>query len=163
MSDNPIKDALKLMPYGFYAITSRNNDDVNIMVANWLTQVSFEPRLVAMGLQKGSYTHGLISEGGVFAVNIFRKEDQDTLMPFTKSRSKNPDKIKDSSYTEAPETGCPVLEGAAAYIEFKVADLIDVGGDHDILVGEAIGAGILKEAKTGDILTLPDIGWGYAG
>jgi flavin reductase (DIM6/NTAB) family NADH-FMN oxidoreductase RutF len=163
MSDNPVKDALKLMPYGFYAITSRNNDDVNIMVANWLTQVSFEPQLVAMGLQKSSYTHGLISEGGVFAINIFRKEDQDALMPYTKSRSKNPDKIKNSNFTEAPETGCPVLEGAAAYIEFKVADLIDVGGDHDILVGEAIGAGILKEAGTGDILTLPDIGWGYAG
>ena len=163
MSNDPIKDALKLIPYGFYAITSHNNDEVNIMVANWLTQASFEPRLLAMGLQKSSYTHGMISEGGVFAINIFRKEDQDLLMPYTKSRSKNPDKMKDASYTEAPETGCPVLEGAAAYLEFKVVDLIDVGGDHDILVGEAIGAGVLKEAEIGDILTLPDIGWGYAG
>ncbi len=163
MSDNSIRDALKLMPYGFYAISSRNNDDVNVMVANWITQASFEPRLVAIGLQKSSYTHGVISEGGVFAINIFRKEDQDALMPFTKGRSKNPDKMKSANYTEAPETGCPILEGAAAYLEFKVADLIDVGGDHDILVGEVIGAGILKEAKTGDILTLPDLGWSYAG
>ena len=163
MSDNPVKDALKLIPYGFYAITSRNNDEVNIMVANWLTQASFEPRLLAMGLQKSSYTHGLISEGGVFAVNIFRKEDQDALIPYTKSRAKSPDKMKDAIYTEAPLTGCPVLEGAAAYLEFKVADLVDVGGDHDILIGEPIGAGILKEAESGDILTLTDIGWGYAG
>ena len=163
MSDDSVRDALKLMPYGFYAITSRNNDEVNVMVANWLTQVSFEPRLVAMGLQKSSYTHGLISEGGVFAINMFRKEDQDTLMPYTKSRSRNPDKMKDSNYIEAPKTGCPILEGAAAYLEFKVADLINVGGDHDILVGEAIGAGVVKEAEIGDFLTLPDIGWGYAG
>ena len=51
MSDDSIKDALNLMPYGFYSITSRNGDDVNIMVANWVSQVSFEPRLVAIGLE----------------------------------------------------------------------------------------------------------------
>ncbi len=163
MSEYPIKEALKLMPYGFYAVTSRNNDEVNIMVANWLTQASFEPRLLAFALQKSSYTHGLVSKGGVFAINLFLKEDQESLKPFTKGRSKNPDKMEGADYTAAPETGCPVLAGAAAYIEIKVADIIDIGGDHDILVGEVIGAGVLKEAESSDILTLPDIGWGYAG
>ena len=54
MSDDSIKDALRLVPYGFYAITSRNGDDMNAMVANWVSQVSFDPRLVAVGLQKST-------------------------------------------------------------------------------------------------------------
>jgi flavin reductase (DIM6/NTAB) family NADH-FMN oxidoreductase RutF len=48
MSDDKMKDALRMMPYGFYAITSKSGDDVNGMVANWVTQVSFEPRLLAL-------------------------------------------------------------------------------------------------------------------
>ena len=38
MSDDKIKDALHMLPYGFYAIRSRNGDDVNIMVLTWLMQ-----------------------------------------------------------------------------------------------------------------------------
>ena len=163
MSDDPIKEALRLMPYGFYALTSRNGEDVNAMVANWITQASFEPRLVVMGLQKTSYTHSVIEKGRVFAINIFKSEDKEAMMPFTKGRSKKPEKMIEANYREAPETGCPILDGAAAYIEFKVVDLIDVGGDHDILVGEAVGAGILNEADVGEILTLPGLGWSYAG
>jgi flavin reductase (DIM6/NTAB) family NADH-FMN oxidoreductase RutF len=163
MSDDPIKDALRLMPYGFYSLTSRNGDDVNAMVANWITQASFTPRLIVIGLQKTCYTHGVIQAGGVFCVNLFKKENQDAMMPFTKSRSKNPDKMKEATYTAAPETGCPVLEGAAAYVECKVVDIHDVGGDHVILVGEAVGAGVMKEASIDDMMTLPHIGWSYAG
>jgi flavin reductase (DIM6/NTAB) family NADH-FMN oxidoreductase RutF len=163
MSDDPIKDALRLMPYGFYSLTSRNGDDVNAMVANWITQASFTPRLIVVGLQKTCYTHGVIEEGRVFCINLFKKEDQEAMMPFTKGRSKRPDKMQEATYTEAPETGCPVLEGAAAYVECKVVDIFDVGGDHVIMVGEAVGAGVMKEAEVGDMMTLPHLGWSYAG
>jgi len=163
MSDDPIKEALHLMPYGFYSLTSRSGDDVNAMVANWIIQASFTPRLMTIALQKTSYTHGLVEAGRVFCINLFKKEDQEVMMAFTKSRSKNPDKMKHVSYSEAPETGCPVLDGAAAYIECKVVDIFDVGGDHDLVVGEVVGCNILKEAEVGDMMTLPYIGWSYAG
>lgn len=84
-------------------------------------------------------------------------------MPFTKGRSKRPDKMNEARYSEAPETGCPILEGASAYIECKLVRMIDIGGDHDIVVGRAIGAGVLEEISIGEALTLPDLGWSYAG
>jgi flavin reductase (DIM6/NTAB) family NADH-FMN oxidoreductase RutF len=163
MSDDPIRDVLRLMPYGFYSITSRHEEDVNAMVANWVSQVSFEPRLIAMGLQKTSYSHGLISAGKVFAINLFQASNADAIKPFTKGRSKNPEKMADAAYTEGPETGCPVLMGAAAYLECKVVDIIDVGGDHDLLVGEVVGAGIISAGDVTETLGLPDLGWSYAG
>ena len=149
--------------YGFYSITSRNGDEVNAMVANWIMQTSFEPRMVAIGLAKKAHSHSIISEGGVFAINLFNKEDQEAIMPFTGGRSKRPDKMKNATYTTAPETGCPVLEGAAAYIECKVSQIIDIGGDHDIVVGEVIGGNVMKEGDVNDTLNLPHVGWSYAG
>lgn len=163
MSEEQIKEALKRMPYGFYSITSRNGDEVNAMVANWITQASFTPRLIAIGLQKKAYSHGVIEAGGVFAVNIFNAEDQDAMMPFTKGREKNPEKMANAKYTPGPATGCPILAGAAAYVECRVRQMVDVGGDHDILVGEVVNGGVLKEGEVTDTLTLPDVGWSYAG
>lgn len=163
MAHDPIKDALNMMPYGFYAITSRNEDEVNAMVANWVMQVSFEPRLIALGLQKTSYSHGLIEAGQVFAVNIFNKADTEAIKPFTKSRFKKPDKMENVTYSVGPETGCPILEGAAAYIECRVVGKLDVDGDHDIVVGEVVGGDVFKPGKAADSLTLVDLGWSYAG
>jgi flavin reductase (DIM6/NTAB) family NADH-FMN oxidoreductase RutF len=163
MSDDPIKDALNRIPYGFYSLTSCHEDDVNAMVFNWFTQVSFTPRLVAIGLAKSAYTHDLIEKSGVFAVNVFNQDDQDVITQFTKARAKAPDKMADAAYERGTETGCPKLEGAAAFIECKVVQIIDIGGDHDILVGEVIGAEILQQGEVEDTLTLPDMGWSYAG
>jgi flavin reductase (DIM6/NTAB) family NADH-FMN oxidoreductase RutF len=163
MTTDPIKEALQRLPYGFYSITSRNGDEVNAMVGNWLTQASFEPRLIVFGLAKKAYSHEVIREGGVFAVNIFNKEDQEAMMPFTKARAKRPDKMENAVWAPGPETGCPILEGAAAYLECRVTQLVDIGGDHDLLVGEVVNAGILKEGEVTDTLTLPSVGWNYAG
>lgn len=163
MTADPIKEALKRMPYGFYSITSRNGDEVNAMVGNWLTQVSFEPRMLMFALAKNAYTHEVIQAGGVFAINLFNKEDSEAIKPFTKSRGKKPEKMEVATWTPAPTTGCPMLEGAAAVIECRVAQWVDIGGDHDLLVGEVVNAVILKPGDENTTLTLPYMGWNYAG
>ena len=38
MSDDPIRDALRMMPYGFYAITSKSGADVNDDFLTWLEE-----------------------------------------------------------------------------------------------------------------------------
>ncbi len=163
MSDDKIKDALRMMPYGFYAFTTKNGDDVNAMVVNWVSQMSYSPRLLAVGIQKTCYSHGLVSANGVFGLNLFLEADQDAIMGVTKGRARNPDKMKQADYSAAPQTGVPVLAGAAAYIECRVVQIVDVGGDHDIVVGEAIHADVIKEGAPPDLLSLTKLGWSYAG
>ena len=163
MSDDPIKDALQMIPYGFYSITSRYEDDVNAMVANWFTQVSFEPRQVGLAIQKNCYSRGLIGKGNVFAVNIFEKADVEMIKPYTKGRAKNPTKMEDAKYTPGLETGCPILEGATAYLECRVVAIHDNDGDHDMVIGEVVGAGVIKTGDASKTLTLLDLGWSYAG
>lgn len=163
MPEKAISDALKLMPYGFYVLTSHTEDDDNIMVFNWFTQTSFEPQLVAVGLQKTSHTYGLVDQSRVFTVNLFRAEDQDAVKPFTKGRAKNPDKMKGVDFERAPQTACPVLPQAAAYLECRVVDIFETGGDHNLVLGEVINAEMRQPGEAADMLTLPAIGWNYAG
>lgn len=163
MFNDPIKNALHQMAYGFYAIGSRSGEEINIMVANWVMQVSFTPRLLAIGLQKKAYSYGLIASGRLFTLNIFHKEDSEAIRPFTKSRVKNPDKIANANYSLAPETGCPIPAGTAAYLECKVTTILDSGGDHNLVIGEVIGGGVMKAGEAANTLTLLDLGWNYAG
>ncbi len=163
MTTDPIREALRRIPYGIYCVTSRNGDEVNAMVATWMTQVSFKPRLLAIGVQKTSHSYKLIEQGKVFAVNIFRKEDIEAIKKFTKGLSKNPDKMEDVNYTDGPETGCPILADSAAYLECRVRSIYDEGGDHNIVVGEIVSAGINKPGDMPDTLSLIDLGWSYAG
>lgn len=163
MAEDSIRDALNMIPYGFYAVGSRNGDDVNLMVVNWLTQSSFSPRQVSFALSKTAVTHGIVAEGQVFSVNIFDKADAELITGLTKSREKNPDKVKDADTTPAPQTGCPLVTGAAAWLECRVVGSVDSGGDHDVIVGEVIGAGVNRAGKSDATLTLEDIGWSYSG
>lgn len=163
MSEADIKKVLNQVPYGFYLLTSHHGNDANAMVFNWFSQVSFTPRQVAVGFKKINYSYDLVKESGVFAINLIHTEDQDVIKKFTKGRAVNPDKMVDAVYSAAPITGCPIIEGASAFLECNVVDFVDSGGDHYILVGEVVGAGVIKEGDVNDTLTLPDLGWSYAG
>lgn len=164
MSEDTIKEALHMLPYGFYAITTSDGaGEVNIMVANWFTQASFTPRLVALGLSKTAYSHQLVEQGRVFGVNIFRKDDDRLIKGFTKSRSRNPDKVAGASFHLSPTVGVPVIEGAAAILEVRVTQIVETGGDHSLVVGEVVAAQVFKPGDCSATLTLPDLGWSYAG
>src|SRR5438309_11045553 len=72
------------MPSGLYVIGSRAGERRNGMTANWVTQVGFDPKLVAINVEKDAVTHELISEGRVFSVNIVDREDRAIVRKFTK-------------------------------------------------------------------------------
>jgi flavin reductase (DIM6/NTAB) family NADH-FMN oxidoreductase RutF len=163
MSDNPISEALHMIPYGFYSVTTRAGDDRNVMVLNWLTQVSFEPQHLALGVQNTSYSFGLMQQSRKLIVNIFKTEDQDVVKQFSKSREKNPEKFLKAKYTDGPVTGLPVLTDAAAYLECEIVETVDTGAGHTVVIAKVVGAGVQQEAKASETLTLVDIGWNYAG
>jgi flavin reductase (DIM6/NTAB) family NADH-FMN oxidoreductase RutF len=163
MSLDHAKSVLRRLPYGFYAITSTHGAESNAMVANWITQVSFDPQLIAVGLQKTSFSYGLIDKSKVFALNLFLKNDADLIKPYIKGREKNPDKMKGAKYSKGEITGCPILEGAAAALECKVVQIFETGADHNIVLGEVINGLEIKSGEVAETLTLTDLGWSYAG
>ena len=65
------KSVLRLFTYGLYAVTCAHEDVANVFTANWLTQVSFDPPMVAVSVENDSASLPLILASGLFAVNVY--------------------------------------------------------------------------------------------
>ncbi|MEN8242881.1 MAG: flavin reductase family protein [Chloroflexota bacterium] len=163
MSKNKASQALKMVPYGFYALSSRDEDAMNVMVLNWFSQVSFEPQHVVIGLQNSSYSMELVSKSKKFVINIFHQDDADEIKAYTKSREKNPGKVKDAQFADGPVTGVPVLDAASAYLECEVLEITDTGAGHSVVIAKVVGGDVHKDFSADETLSLPHLGWSYAG
>ena len=150
------------MPSGLFAIGSRAGDRRNMMTANWVTQVSFDPKLVAVSVEKAALTHELIEQGHAFSVNMVDREERAVVRKFTKpvivdeqAQTFNEIPFRDGS------TGVPVLRDAVAFVECEVRQEVDCG-DHTLFVGEVVEAGFQKPEET-EVLRMGDTRMNYGG
>jgi len=66
------KTALRMIPYGIYVMTAEDADgNVGAATVNWVTQTSFEPPLVVIGVKPDSGIYATIKTTNCFALNIF--------------------------------------------------------------------------------------------
>ena len=72
------------MPYGLYVVGCRSGDRRNLMTLNWATQVSFDPKLVGIGVDGEAVTHQLITEGRAFSLCLVDREDRAIVRKFVK-------------------------------------------------------------------------------
>src|SRR6476660_3895852 len=73
------------MPSGLYVVGSTDKGERrNGMTLNWATQVSFDPKLIGVGVEREALTHELIAAGGVFSLCLIDREDRAIVRKFTK-------------------------------------------------------------------------------
>jgi flavin reductase (DIM6/NTAB) family NADH-FMN oxidoreductase RutF len=152
------------MPSGLYVVGSRSADGgrLNLMTLNWATQLSFEPKLVGVGVEHGAVTHDLISEGRVFSLCIVDREDRAIVRKFVK-----PAEVDAAAGTlngfpyVARTTGAPILAQAVGWLDCELRQAVPVGG-HTLFVGEVVDAGFLKDEAT-PVLRMEDTRMNYGG
>ena len=138
------KTALRMIPYGLYVLTSEAKDGrVAAATVNWVTQASFAPPLVAVGVKADSGAHDIIKESGSFALNVLGKGQQGQAFTFFKSLEREGDTIGGEAFA-AGATGAPVLANAPAFVECKLVDTVEKG-DHSVFIGEVVEAGVRAE------------------
>ena len=93
MDPNLKKQVLRTFTYGLYALSSANEGEVNICTVNWLTQVSFDPPLVAVSIEKASKTLPMVLRSRKFMVNVLRSGDRELAGKLGKSAMQHPDKL----------------------------------------------------------------------
>ena len=169
----PLQKSLLAMTYGVHIIgsTSMKNEH-NLMIADWVMQVSFQPRLVAVSIENDARTLRFIQETKSFTVNLLHQLDgidlaRAVVMPSEgkkiKGRSvsfseKVHNKLDGLDHTFA-KNGSPILNNALAWYACDVQQLIPAG-DHTLVIGEAIDGALLR---SGDALTEKELGWEYGG
>ncbi|MGH9000849.1 MAG: flavin reductase family protein [Acidimicrobiia bacterium] len=151
------------MPYGLYVVGSRSGDERNFMTLNWATQVSFEPKLVGIGVEKDAVTHKLISDGGAFSLLILDREDRAIVRKFVKPVEADADgkTLNGFAYHDGV-SGAPILDQAVAYVDCEVRNPVDCGG-HTFFIGEVVDSGFQVEDEQTEVLRMEDTRMSYGG
>src|SRR5258708_7921552 len=99
------------MPSGLYVVGSRHQDQRNLMTLNWCTQLAFTPKLLGVSVEREAHTHGLISAGKRFSLNIIDREDRAVVRKFVKPADwdREANTLNGFSIREA-STGSPILD-----------------------------------------------------
>ncbi|MDQ3680520.1 MAG: flavin reductase family protein [Actinomycetota bacterium] len=150
------------MPYGLYVVGSRARDRYNLMTLNWATQLSFEPKLVGIAVERLALTHALIDEGAAFSLCLVDREDRAIVRKFTKPVEVDTGaKLANGFAYHEGRTGAPILDQAVAYVDCEVRQHLDLG-DHTFFVGEVVDAGFQKSEET-PVLRMEDTRMNYGG
>jgi len=151
------------MPSGLYLIGSRAGDRRNFMTANWATQLSFQPKLVGVGVEQSAVTHQLVHEAGTFSFCILDREDRAIVRKFVK-----PAEVDEATGTlngfpfhDGPATGAPVLDQAVAWLECQVRNEVPCG-NHTLFLGEVVNCGFQRPEDT-PVLRMEDTRMNYGG
>lgn len=153
------KTALRKIPHGVYIIGVKQDAQLNAFTATWFTQVSFTPPLVALGVKKDSHSFEMIKRDRVFSVNLLGKDQKAIAEHFVKPASVVGEKLNGVPH-RAGKTGAPILEDAIAYVECEVREIANERGDHAVVIGEVVEAGVRRDEPA---LTLMETGWHYGG
>ena len=77
MDITDVERVMDEMPYGLYIVGSKEADGrVNGMMADWMLQVSFQPRLVGVAFEQDSHTLANVRERRFFSVNLLAQDDE---------------------------------------------------------------------------------------
>ena len=146
MGENAKKSALRMIPYGLYVMTAEDKDGrISAATVNWVTQASFNPPLVAVGVKADSQVHDIVKTAGNFALNVLGKGQQGAAYAFFKPAERDGQKISGEPF-RAGITGAPVLENTPAFVECRLLTTVEEG-DHSIFVREVVVSGVTQEPE----------------
>lgn len=111
------------------------------MTANSFTSVSLDPALALVCVLRSSALHAAVLDSGEFAVSVLR-EDQESVARYFADRSRPRGDLEFEPVAARPGrcTGAPILDGALAWVECRLAAVYG-GGDHAIFLGSVLDVG----------------------
>jgi len=169
--DERIQDAMHELPYGIYVIGSSGGGRPNGMIADWVMQMSFSPRLIGVAFERDSSNLANIRANRALTVNLLDDESMSLARSFVQPTSGakiqgrsdgaaavRHDKLADVDF-RLNASGCPILDDALAWIEAEAEQFLEVG-DHVLVVARVLDA---RVEGSGEPLTSVVTGWSYSG
>ena len=135
LSKQDLKNAFARWATGVTIVTARSGDRIHGMTVSAFTEVSLDPPLVLVCIDKTSSTQVVIAEGKVFAVNILERGQADLSSRFASKEVE--DRRFDGLDYQTGVTGAPLLAGTVANLDCRLTMTHDAG-DHFIFVGEVV-------------------------
>ncbi len=137
-------EALHSIGYGLYLVCSKKGDKYNGQIANTLFQITSEPPMIAVSINKNNLTHEFIKDSRLFTATVLC---QDTPLSFIGTfgfkSGRDVDKFKSINYRLGTTETPVVTDYGVAYMEVRVTQEVDVG-THTLFIGEVVDAEVLS-------------------
>jgi flavin reductase (DIM6/NTAB) family NADH-FMN oxidoreductase RutF len=154
--DAVVRTTLERFPYGIFVAATRSEKGVVGILATWVMQVSFEPPLVAISVEKGGEFAEALALSGSLSLSLVRVGDIRVAKGVLKSGSA----IEGSDARDdfvVSEEGVPALKESAGVLACRITQTHDAG-DHLLIVAE-VSSG--SSGTAGEMMTLRETGWKY--
>ena len=138
-SDNEVKQVLKKLEYGVYVVSMGKGEEGNAFTASWLTQVSSEPPTLVLAVHSKHQSARMLNERDCFVVNLLAREAEGVARTYYGPAESGYARLRGVNASTAPKTGCPVIPGAAAFLDCRVVKRVPCG-NHTVFFGEVLAA-----------------------
>lgn len=160
MDEDAKRQVLRRIPYGMFVMTALADGAPVASTLTWLSQCSFHPPLLMVGVQRNSRMHEAVDGSGSLAIHFLAERQQEVAKRFFRPPADQDGKLHGLAWEPAPVTGAPLLAELPAWLEAKVTDRIS-RGDHTVFVCEVVGVGV-REPDFQPLL-LASTPWSYGG
>lgn len=159
MNEQAKKQVLKMFTYGMFIFTAREGDEIAASSVTWVTQCSFQPPLVAVGLRTDGGPYHIVRQSGIFALHIVPAGETKLASSFFRSAQVRNNRLNGYTFHLDKEHGVPALDVSPAYLICRVREIPELG-DHHLVIAEVVDAQLRTPAKP---MVLRDTGWSYGG
>ena len=156
------KTALRLIPYGLYVLTVTGEQPASGTI-NWVSQMSFEPPLLALGVKRDTRSFANLKAGGTAALSFLGTGQGELAFAFFGDAAIEGLELVTKSRRvpfEHTPGGAIVLTEAPAWAQLHVRETVELG-DHAVVVAEVTDIGLRHDAP--EPLTLRELGLNYGG
>jgi len=137
---------MRRFPTGVTIVTTVHDGQPYGFTANAFTSVSVDPPMVLICVNREASSHPMIAESGIFCVNILAS-DQVAIAQRFADKSAREDRFAGLP-THSLETGSPVIDGALAFVDCRLAEE-HTAGTHTVFIGAVVASGSRSGAPLG--------------
>lgn len=158
--NDTIKTILRMFHYGLFVATSPGTEGIRAATISWVTQVSFEPKLILVALRKGTAICEAVQSSRRFALHVVGAHQPDFARAFFTGAQGTAEEIAGHRYHLSAHQ-VPILEDATAWLECEVVEEAGASGDHALFIAGLVDGAIAVPGAPA--LALRDTVWHYGG
>ena len=136
-------DVLRKVPLVVSVVTVGRGGVENGLTVSWASPVSFDPPQFMIAVDRHHYSVDFLRSTKNFAVNVLRSDQVKLAGHFARQTMSDEDKLA-AIPTREGTTGAALLADAVAYFDCELATIHETG-DHLLVIGNVVDAGILHE------------------
>jgi flavin reductase (DIM6/NTAB) family NADH-FMN oxidoreductase RutF len=155
-----LKAIMRMFSYGLFIATCAGHGNPRAATVSWATQVSFEPKQVAVALRKGTGICDAVQTERRFGLHVVGENQPEFARAFFKAQQSGETEISGYRYGLLA-SGMPILHAAIAWLECEVVEQAGQAGDHAVFIASVVDGDIQVPGIRS--LSLRDTVWHYGG